>query len=140
MKYGHLLHKVQNNLKDGTIWEVIKNINGTVQAIGFALLVLFFLVGIVKTCSSFAEVKKPEAVVKLFIRFVLAKTVITYGLELMLGIFKITQGIVQTIMSTAGFGNAIQTALPNEMITAIENCRIFREHSAMGSNNNSEEC
>lgn len=125
MKYGHLLHKVQSNLKDGTIWEVIKNINGTVQAIGLALLVLFFLVGIVKTCSSFAEVKKPESVVKLFIRFVLAKTVITYGLELMLGIFKITQGIVQTIMSTAGFGNAIQTALPNEMITAIENCRIF---------------
>lgn len=140
MKYGYSLHKVQNNLKDGTIWEVIKNINGTVQAIGLALLVLFFLVGIIKTCSSFAEVKKPEQVLKLFIRFVLAKTVITYGLELMLGIFKITQGIVKTIMSTAGFGNAIQTALPNEMITAIENCRILREYSTMGGNNNTAEC
>lgn len=95
------------------------------QAIGLALLVIFFLVGIVKTCGSFAEVKKPEQVLKLFIRFILTKTIITYGLELMLGLFKITQGIVQTIMQTAGLGGASQTVLPQEMISAIENCRFF---------------
>lgn len=88
-------------------------------------MVIFFLVGIVKTCGSFAEVKKPEQVLKLFIRFILTKTIITYGLELMLGLFKITQGIVQTIMQTAGLGGASQTVLPQEMISAIENCRFF---------------
>ncbi len=89
------------------------------------MLVVFFLVGIIKTCGSFAEVKKPEQVLKLFVRFALAKAVITYGLELMLGIFKITQGIVQTIMQTAGLGTATQTVLPQEIITAIENCRFL---------------
>lgn len=89
------------------------------------MLVVFFLVGIIKTCGSFAEVKKPEQVLKLFVRFALAKAVITYGLELMLGIFKITQGIVQTIMQTAGLGTATQTVLPQEIITAIENCGFF---------------
>ena len=54
------------------------------QAIGIAQLVLFFLVGVVKTCGSFAEVKKPEMAVKLFIRFAIAKGVVTYGLELMM--------------------------------------------------------
>ena len=44
----------------GTIWPVIVDIHGAVQAIGLALLVLFFVVGVVKTCGSFAEVKKPE--------------------------------------------------------------------------------
>lgn len=92
---------------------------------GLALLVIFFLVGIVKTCGSFAEVKKPEQVFKLFIRFALAKAIITHGLELMLAIFKIVQGIVQTIMNTAGIGNALQTALPQEMIKAIEECGFF---------------
>lgn len=58
--------------------------HGALQAIGIALLVLFFLVGVVKTCGSFAEVKKPEMAVKLFIRFAIAKGVVTYGLELMM--------------------------------------------------------
>ena len=104
---------------------VIVNINGAVQAIGLALLVIFFLIGVVKTCGSFAEVKKPEQVVKLFVRFALAKAVITYGLELMLSIFKIVQGVMQTIMQTAGLGNATQTALPQEMIDTIESCGFF---------------
>ena len=74
-----LLTQSPENFKGGTIWNVIKTINGTVQAIGLALLVLFFVVGIVKTCGSFAEVKKPEVAIKLFVRFALAKAVVTYG-------------------------------------------------------------
>ena len=43
----------------------------------------------------------------------------------MLAIFKITQGVVTTIMQTAGLGGATQTVLPQEMITAIESCGFF---------------
>ena len=120
-----LITKTPETFKGGSIWNIIVNINGAIQAIALALLVLFFLIGIVKTCASYAEMKKPEQVVKLFIRFVLTKTIITYGLELMLAIFKITQGIVQTIMQTVGITGQAQTVLPQEMITAIESCRLF---------------
>lgn len=120
-----LITQSPEQFKGGSIWNVIVNINGAVQAIGLALLVIFFLVGVVKTCGSFAEVKKPEQVVKLFVRFALAKAVITYGLELMLAIFKIVQGVMQIIMQTAGLGNATQTALPQEMIDTIESCGFF---------------
>ena len=120
-----LITQSPEQFKGGSIWNVIVNINGAVQAIGLALLVIFFLIGVVKTCGSFAEVKKPEQVVKLFVRFSLAKAVITYGLELMLSIFKIVQGVMQTRMQTAGLGNATQTALPQEMIDTIESCGFF---------------
>lgn len=120
-----LITQTPETFKGGSIWNIIVNINGAIQAIALALLVLFFLIGIVKTCASYAEMKKPEQVVKLFIRFVLTKTVITYGLELMLAIFKITQGVVQTIMQTVGITGQAQTVLPQEMITAIESCRLF---------------
>ena len=70
------------NFKGGGIWSVILQINGSLQAIGLALLVLFFVVGVVKTCGSFAELKKPEHAIKIFIRFVIAKAVVTYGFEL----------------------------------------------------------
>ena len=48
----------------GTIWNIILNINGALQAIGFALLVLFFVVGVVKTCTNFSEIKRPEQALK----------------------------------------------------------------------------
>ena len=120
-----LITQSPQQFKDGTIWSVIVNIHGAVQAIGLALLVLFFVVGVVKTCGSFAELKKPEHALKLFIRFALAKGVVTYGLQLMMALFEIVQGLVSTIMNAAGFGSAQQTVLPQEIIDAIESCGFF---------------
>lgn len=111
--------------KGGDIWNVIVSINVALQAIGYALLVLFFVVGVVKTCGSFVEVKKPEHALKLFIRFAIAKGVITYGLELMMALFEIMQGVMSTIMNAAGFGQPQQTVLPEEIVTAVEDCGFF---------------
>ena len=69
--------------------------------------------------------KKPEHALKLFIRFALAKGVVTYGLQLMMALFEIVQGLVSTIMNAAGFGSAQQTVLPQEIIDAIESCGFF---------------
>lgn len=111
--------------KGGSIWQVILKINGAVEAIGLALLVLFFVIGVVKTCSSLADVKKPEHALKLFVRFAIAKAVVTYGLDLMLAIFKIVQGLMSTIMETAGLGAITKTVLPQEIITAVKDCGFF---------------
>ena len=121
----NLISTTPQNFKGGGIWNVIVNINGAVQAIGLALLVLFFVVGMVKTCGSFTEVKKPEHALKLFVRFALAKGAITYGMELMLALFNIVQGTISTIMNAAGFGTPQQTVLPADMITTIEECGFF---------------
>ena len=120
-----LLTTSPQEFKGGSIWSVMVNINGAVQAIGLALLVLFFVVGVVRTCGSFTDVKKPEHALKLFIRFAIAKGVITYGLELMLALFNIVQGTISTIMTSAGFGTPNQTTLPAEMVTTIESCGFF---------------
>ena len=120
-----LLTTSPQEFKGGSIWSVMVNINGAVQAIGLALLVLFFVVGVVRTCGSFTDVKKPEHALKLFIRFAIAKGVITYGLELMLAMFNIVQGTISTIMTSAGFGTPNQTTLPAEMVTTIESCGFF---------------
>ena len=120
-----LLTTAPQQFKGGSIWSVMVNINGAVQAIGLALLVLFFVVGVVRTCGSFTDVKKPEHALKLFIRFAIAKGVITYGLELMLALFDIVQGTIPTIMTSAGFGTPNQTTLPAEMVTTIESCGFF---------------
>lgn len=111
--------------KGGTIWNVMVSIHGALQAIGYALLVLFFVMGVVKTCGSFTDVKKPEHVLKLFVRFAIAKGVIAYGQELMMALFHIVQGVISTIMNAGGFGAPQQTTLPQEIVTAVEDCGFF---------------
>ena len=120
-----LVTQSPTEFRGGQIWNVIVNIHGGIQAIALALLVLFFVVGVMKTCGSFAEVKKPEHALKLFIRFAIAKCLVTYGLELLMALFKIVQGLIETIMNSAGFGGATTTALPNELISAVESCNFF---------------
>lgn len=113
------------NFKGGGIWNIILNINGAMQAIGLALLVLFFLAGVVQTSAKLTDVKRPEHALKLFLRFAIAKGVVTYGLELMMAVFEIVQGIISKIMRTSGLGGASKTRLPSEMIDAIEDCGFF---------------
>lgn len=120
-----LVTQTPETFKGGSIWNVILNIHGAVQAIGLALLVLFFVVGVMKTCGSITEVKKPEHAIKLFIRFAIAKIVVTYGLDLMLLLFKIVQGVISTIIQASGLGGATSTTLPQEIITAVEKCGFF---------------
>lgn len=120
-----LLTTTPQDFKGGGIWNVIVNINAAVQAIGLALLVLFFVVGVMKTCGSFSDVKKPEHALKLFVRFAIAKGLVTYGMELMLALFNIGQGIISKIMTAAGISSSSATTLPAELITTIEDCGFF---------------
>lgn len=120
-----LVTTTPETFKGGAIWNVIKNIHNSMQGIGLGLLVLFFLVGMIKTCGSFDEVKRPEQVFKLFIRFVLAKIIVTYGMTLMLDVFKITQGLTAKIISTANVTFNSKSTLPGSIITAVESCSFF---------------
>ena len=117
-----LITQTPQSFKGGQIWSAILQINNAVKAIALALLVLFFVMGVVKTCSSLTDVKKPEHALKLFFRFAISKTFITYGLDFMLAIFKITQGLISTIMQTTNIGVVSQVALPEEIINAVKNC------------------
>ena len=120
-----LLTVSPEQFRGGRIWHVILTINGSLQAIGLALLVLFFLAGVVKTSANLSEIKRPEHALKLFLRFAIAKGVVTYGLELMMAIFTIIQGVISKIMKSSGIASASRTKLPQEMIDAIEDCGFF---------------
>lgn len=115
-----LISTSPEEFKGGGIWDVIVGINGGLQAIGYALLVLFFVMGIVKTCGSFTEFKKPELVFKSFIHFILAQAAVGHGMELMMAVFRVAQGMVSSIISSSGLSALTATTLPDEMVTIIE--------------------
>lgn len=76
--------------------------------------------GVVKTCGSFTEMKKPEVAFKCFIRFVLAQAAVSWGMELMTGAFRVAQGMVTTIMDSSGLTAMSATTLPDELVSVIE--------------------
>ena len=117
-----LLTESPQSFKGGSIWNVMVNINDALKAIGYALLVLFFLMGIMRQFNSFSELKRPEQALKLFIRFVLAKAAVTWGLDLMMAMFTIAQGIVAKIMETSGVVGQGGMSLPQSMVDTIEAC------------------
>jgi len=116
-----LLLQNPQDFRGGGIWAVIVNIHDALMAVGLGLLVLFFAMGLAKTCSNFADVKRPEVALKMFIRFVLAKLAVTRGLELLLMVFNIAQGMVGTVIQRAGISGSDNAVLPDEIISAINN-------------------
>jgi hypothetical protein len=120
-----LLTQSPQTFKGGGIWDAILNIHDAVQAVGLGFLVLFFVVGVIKTCGSFTEIKRPEVAVKMFVRFALAKAAVTYGLELMMALLSIVQGLIARIMDAAGFSGANDTVLPQSIKDSIEACGFF---------------
>ena len=121
-----LLTQSPTEFRGGAIWNVMVNIHGAVMAIGLGLLVLFFTVGVMKTIGNFAEVKRPEIALKVFVRFVLARAAIVYGLELMMALLSIVQGLMLTIWSASGIGGDSPVVLPPELVTAINSVGFFQ--------------
>lgn len=116
-----LLTQSPETFKGGVIWEIIVKVHGAMLSIGLALLVLFFVFGIVKTCTNMNEIKRPEQAMKLFLRFTIARGLVVYGMDFMKAIFEIIQGVISSIMNTVGVGTATETVIPQEIIDAVEN-------------------
>lgn len=121
-----LLTTTPQEFKGGHIWNIVVNINDAVKAIAIGLLVLFFVMGVIKTCGSFAEIKKPEHALKLFVRFAIAKGAVTYGMELMLALFRIIQGVIRTILNAGNFTQPGALIIPAEMEQAIHDISFFK--------------
>jgi hypothetical protein len=115
-----LLTQDPKTFKGGGIWSVMVDINDALKAIALGLLVLFFAMGIVKTCGSFTAMKKPEHVLKAFVRFALAQGAVVYGLDLMTALFSIIQGIASTILAQASLSGGTVAQLPAEIVEKIE--------------------
>lgn len=113
-----LISTTPEEFKGGDIWRLALTLNDGLKAIGYGLLVLFFALSICKSTINFRDLRRPEQGLRFFIRLVLAKTAVTYGIDLMTAIFNICTGIVSVIAEKMGTA-AADMALPEELETAV---------------------
>ena len=107
--------------KGGAVWGVMQSLHNAMIGIGYALIVLFFAISLFKNTANFHELKRPEAAVHYLIRFVAAKTLVGYGMDIMLNIFSICNGVVSDMAAGMGGISQAMVALPGEVQAAIEN-------------------
>ena len=124
-KMWAILTTSPQSFKGGAIWKVITTINGALGAIGTALLVLFFTVGVIKTCGSFAELKKPETAVKVFVRFAIAKALVNSCLKLMVNFVTIVQSVIAKVAASSKIGTALEFSIPTKVKTTMEGVGIL---------------
>ena len=106
--------------KGGTIWNIVTEINGALQAIGYGLLILFFAMSIFKSTASFRDFQRPEYALKHFIRFVAAKVAITYSMDIITTIYTICGGVVESMSGSLGGISGAAVTLPAAIETAVE--------------------
>ena len=120
-----LLSTSPQDFKGGGIWNAIVEINGALRAVGSALLVLFFVMGVMKTCGSFAELKRPELAVRCLVRFTLAQAAVNHGMEIMMMFFNVAQDTAARVISASGLTAIAPMALPDTMVSVIEDVSLI---------------
>lgn len=114
-----------DQFKGGGIWNTMVGINGSLKAIGYALLILFFAMSVFKSTVSFQDFKRPEVCLRFFLRFVAAKTAVTYGMEIMTALFRICAGVVSTMAGSMGGLTGANVSLPQSIKDEINSLGFF---------------
>lgn len=91
--------------KGGAVWGVMQSLHNAMIGIGYALIVLFFAISLFKNTANFHELKRPEAAVHYLIRFVAAKTLVGYGMDI------IDKGRDQCALVDMGISNTADTKM-----------------------------
>lgn len=109
------------------IWQTIKTINGTIEAIATALIVLFFVYGMIKSMADFEELKRPSQALRFFLRFAISKVVVTYSLQIMMKIFEIVNlAVIKTLASNIG-NSGYLASVPKEIVTAVSKTNVLEQ-------------
>lgn len=104
---------------EGKIWEMIVDVTNVLQGAGVYLLIIFFLYGFFKTTINYRDLAaRPQHTFMLFVRFIVAKAFVTYGMEVLLWIISWVQNIIFTINKEVPI---LQLSLPDNLKTALEN-------------------
>ena len=110
----------------GATWGAVKIIYSAIQGSAYALVIVFFYLGLVRTGISFRDMKRPEVAVSLFLRFILVKAFVDWGLDLLLFIMSLGQGFIRKVF-TAGNLQVNAVALPAEIVEALRSANFWQQ-------------
>ncbi len=109
------------SFKGGAVWGVMQSLHNAMIGIGYALIVLFFAISLFKYLPTSMNSNARRLPRITSFAFVAAKTLVGYGMDIMLNIFSICNGVVSGMAAGMGGISQAMVALPGEVQSAIEN-------------------
>ena len=94
---------------NGTLYAFAKGLNSVFQATGLALVVLFFFIGLSDPSHNLAEIKRPEAIIAEFARFLLCQLVVANSYLILQQISAIGTSLISTAWSAVTSGGGMPT-------------------------------
>ncbi len=96
--------------RGGAIWSIMQQINSGLKGAAYGLLVLFFIASLLKNVASFRELKRPETAIRLLVKFIIGKTAVDYGMDILNAIYTAGAGLVGNVMAKVGGNNLARFA------------------------------
>ena len=113
-----MLTTTPTGFQNGALWSVVRSVYNAISAVGLALVVLCWVVGVVKSVGTFTELKRPEVSVKVIVRLVIVQYVVTHALSIMMQFIKLANGIIETVSEATGTSTTMDLTVPQEIIDA----------------------
>jgi hypothetical protein len=110
------LQTTPDTFAGGAPWSAVTAINSAIQGVGYGLLVLFFLMSFFKTTSNFKEISLQQCI-GWIVRFILAKVLIDYGIQILNFFISIAMGVNSEIFANAGSFEFAQ--VPQEVLDVV---------------------
>ncbi len=90
---------------DNVVRSVIGAFAGTAKSAAFSLIVLFFLIGILKSCTNFQELRRPEYLFGVLLRLAFATWLVDNTYQIAMDIYRVCQGLGDTLLYAFGWDN-----------------------------------
>ena len=112
---------------DEDVWNIVLGVHNALTVVATALTVMFFLYGMSRKSINLTDLKRPEIWFTQFLRLGITVGVVAASMSLMKESFAVVQGILRTILGSAGT-ISFEMSAPEEVITAINNQGIIEFH------------
>lgn len=106
----------------GGPWSVIQTVHAAIVGVGLALVMLYFAIGFFESAVNFRDFRRPEYLLKHFIRFAFAKGLVQHSLAVMLWIFNLVKGIILNVANIA----MQQPDIPQGVESALDELGFFK--------------
>lgn len=109
----------------GQGWAIVTAITGALQGTGYAILIICFYLGVVKSSLTFMDIKRPAVAVTLFLRFLVVKVLVDQGAGLTQMLIRLGQELIATAFSAGGTDFSELTAMSDDLTATIQSAGFF---------------
>lgn len=120
---NNLLTTTPEEYMNGAFWGLVESIYSALQIVAIPIMVIMFIYGIISSVDRIEEIRRPEFILKVSIRLVLAHALVVYGLTIISWLFGTGVTILSVIQKASGAvldSQGMKMSVPEEIHKIVD--------------------